>query len=191
MENLVLAWKKARKGKTKKDYVIKFERDLKKNLSDLHNELKYKTYKPKPLVNFVLRDPKTRKISKSDFRDRVVHHAAFNIIEPIFDKIFINDSCANRKGKGSLYALERLDIYINKVTQNGKLNGWFNSNQTKGHCLKCDIKHYFQEVDHKILTDIIRRKIADEDVIWLINQILSNVAEGTVGGGRTPRRVCL
>ena len=72
LENLALAWKKARKGKTKKDYVIEFEKDLIYNLMTLHYELKYQTYKPKPLQTFILRDPKTRKISKSDFGDRIV-----------------------------------------------------------------------------------------------------------------------
>ena len=98
-ENLILAWKNARKGKTKKSYVIEFERDLFNNLMNLHYELKFGTYKPKPLVTFILRDPKTRKKSKSDFRDRIVHHAIVNILEPIFDRTFIYDSCANRKGK--------------------------------------------------------------------------------------------
>jgi len=65
LENLILAWKKARKGKTKKDYVINFEKELFCNLMALHYELKYKSYKPKELVTFVLRDPKTRVISKS------------------------------------------------------------------------------------------------------------------------------
>ncbi|MBU0894253.1 MAG: hypothetical protein KKF48_02250 [Nanoarchaeota archaeon] len=88
--NLFLAYKKARKGKTKKDYVIEFEKNLIKNLLQLHEELKNQTYIPKPLQTFILRDPKTRKISKSDFRDRIVHHALVRIIEPIFDKGFIS-----------------------------------------------------------------------------------------------------
>lgn len=53
----------------------------------------------------------------------------------------------------------------------------------KGYCFKADIKHYFQEVDHEILTKLIRKKIQDEKVIWLINKILKNHAIG--GGGRT------
>src|SRR3989344_5163276 len=81
MGNLILAWRKARKGKTKKAYVIKFEKNLFCNLMALHYELKYKSYKPRELVTFILRDPKTRKISKSNFRDRIVHHAIINIIE--------------------------------------------------------------------------------------------------------------
>jgi retron-type reverse transcriptase len=137
--NLFIAWRKARKGKTKKDYVIEFEKNLLDNLSQLRYELKYQIYKPKPLINFILRDPKTRKISKSDFRDRIVHHALVRVIEPIFDKTFVYDSCANRKGKGNLFALGRFYRFIRKVSRNGKINGWFNNNQVKGFCLKADI----------------------------------------------------
>ena len=68
---------------------MEFENNLDKNLLDLHRELISHTYKPKPLETFILRDPKTRKISKSDFRDRVIHHAIYNIIEPLFERNFI------------------------------------------------------------------------------------------------------
>ena len=168
------AFKKARKGKTKKEYVIKFEKHLSKNLLKLQKELKSLTYKPRPLKTFILRDPKIRKISKSDFRDRIIHHALCNIIEPVIEKIFIYDSYANRKDKGNLKAIERFYSFIKKVSRNGKVNGCFNDNQVKGYCLKADIKHYFQEVDYEILLRIIKRKIKDENVIWLIKQILSN-----------------
>ncbi|MFC1682442.1 hypothetical protein ACFL0X_02405 [Nanoarchaeota archaeon] len=173
-KNLVLAWKKARKGKSKKDYIIEFEKELGKNLLQLHNELEAQTYKPKPLKTFILRDPKTRKISKAHFRDRIVHHALVRIIEPIFDKTFIHDNCANRKGKGNLFAIERLYNFIRKVSNNGELNGWYSVNQVKGYCLKADIKHYFQEINHKILLNIIKQKIKCEKTIWLISQIIEN-----------------
>ena len=176
LDNLVLAWRKARKGKTQRDYVIEFERDLKKNLLDLQYELITRTYQPKPLTTFILRDPKTRKISKSDFRDRIIHHAIVNILEPIFDKTFIYDSCANRKGKGNLFALKRFDKFKQKVAENGKLKSFLNNNQVKGYCLKADIKHYFDEVNHDILLQIIKRKINDDKTIWLISQILNNSA---------------
>lgn len=97
IHNLLLAYRKARKGKTKKVYVLEFEKDTIGNLFQLQKELVKETYQPKPLVIFILRDPKTRKISKSAFRDRIIHHALIRIIEPIFDKTFIYDSCANRK----------------------------------------------------------------------------------------------
>ena len=161
--NLTLAWRKARKGKTKKDYVKTFEEDLIENLLKLHSELKNQTYSPEPLKTFILRDPKTRKISKSAFRDRIVHHALCNIIEPIFDKSFIYDNSANRKGKGTLFALKRLDYFIGKVT---------NNRASKAFCLKADIKHYFQEINHSALLEIIKRKIKDKQVLQLIRCIL-------------------
>lgn len=165
LNNLVLAWQKARMGKTKRKYVIEFEKDLNKNLLELHNELKNRTYRPKPLKTSILRDPKTRVISKSDFRDRVIHHAIYNIIEPIFDKIFIYDSCANRIGKGNLFALKRFDIFKRKITKNLKKEAF---------CLKADIRHYFQEVDHQTLINILKGKISDINVIYLIELILRN-----------------
>jgi len=79
------------------------------------------SYKPKPLVHFIICDPKTRKISKSDFRDRVIHHALCNIIEPIFEKSFIFDSFANRIGKGTLKAVERFDFFKRKASKNNTL----------------------------------------------------------------------
>lgn len=161
----MLAWKKARKHKTKKEYVIEFEKDLHNNLLKLHEELKNQTYSPEKLVTFILRDPKTRKISKSAFRDRIVHHTIVNVIEPVFDKIFIYDSCANQKGKGNLFALERFELFKRKVTRNLNL---------KAFCLKADIRHYFQEVDHNILLEIVKRKIKDEKLICLINKVLIN-----------------
>ncbi len=96
VENLTLAWKKARENKTTKSDVVEFEKDIEKNLLDLQFELKSQTYIPLPLKTFIHRDPKTRKISKSDFRDRVIHHALLNIIKPTFEKSFFYDSCANQ-----------------------------------------------------------------------------------------------
>lgn len=182
-KNLILAWRKARKHKTKKDYVREFEQDTLRNLLKLSEELKNQTYKPKPLKTFILRDPKTRKINKSAFRDRIIHHALVRIIEPIFDKSFIYDSCANRTGKGNLFALKRFYSFVNKISENGKIKGEISNNQIKGYCLKADIKHYFQEVNHEILVDIIKSKITDEKVIWLIKQIINNSLSSFRGGG--------
>jgi len=163
--NLFRAWQKARKGKTKKGYVIKFEKDLERNLLDLQLELKSETYRPLQLETFILRDPKTRRIAKSDFRDRVIHHALVNILEPIFEKSFIHDSCANRIGKGTLYALKRFEKFRRKVTKN------FTS---QAFCLKADIKHYFQEVNQEILLHLIKRKISDVKALNLVQKINTN-----------------
>ena len=165
LSNLILAWRKARKGKTKKPYVKEFEKDTIRNLLQLQEELKNETYYPQPLKTFILRDPKTRIISKSTFRDRIVHHAIANSLEPIFDKKFIYDSCANRKGKGNLFAIKRFDKFARKVTNNLK---------SEAFCLKADIKHYFEEINHQILIEILRRTIEDEKIIDLIEKIISN-----------------
>lgn len=115
-----------------------------------------------------MRDPKTRKISKSDFRDRIVHHALINVIEPIFDRIFIYDSCANRKGRGNLFAVQRFYRFVRKASKNYT---W------PCFVLKADIKHYFQEVAHDILLKIINRKIKDKRVLSLIHIINTNFAK--------------
>jgi RNA-directed DNA polymerase len=174
MGNLIISWRRARKHKTTKSYVIEFEKIMLKNLFILQYELKNKTYKPIPLKTFILRDPKTRKISKSDFRDRVIHHALCRVIEPIFQKAFIYDSCANIKGKGNLFALKRFDLFKRKITKN---------NTKKAYVLKADIKHYFDEVNHEVLLNIIKRKINDDNILWLVKQILNNFNSKTEGKG--------
>jgi len=165
IKNLELAYKKARKHKTLKPYVLKFEENLTQNLNTLRTELLLHSYQPKPLKTFILRDPKTRKISKSDFRDRVVHHTLCNIIEPFFEKRFIYDSYANRIGKGTLKAIQRFEYFQRKISQN---------NTSKVFVLKADIRRYFDEVDHSILLKIIKKKIKDPKVLWLIKKVLSN-----------------
>ncbi len=181
--NLHLTYKKARKGKAKKDYVKRFEEDLERNLSALRSELLIHSYNPHPMKTFILRDPKTRNISKSDFRDRIVHHALCKIIEPIFDKTFIYDSYANRKGKGTLKALKRLDYFKKKVSRNGKVNGWFNNNQVKGYVLKADIKHYFETINHEILLASIKKRIKCKRTLWLIKKVLANYHSNAEGKG--------
>lgn len=176
-ENLFLAFKKARKGKTKKDYVVKFEKDLETNLIKLNQELISQTYTPKPLKTFIIRDPKTRKISKSKFRDRVIHHSLINIIGDLFERSFIYDSYANQIGKGTLKAIERFNFFKGKVSRNFT---------RKSYVLKADIRHYFEEVDHEVLVNILKKKIKDEKVIWLTKQILANTSARS-GGGRTIR----
>ena len=183
LNNLEIAFKKARKGKTKRSYVIKFKKNLEKELKKLQDELISLTYYPKSLKRIIIRDPKTRVIHTSAFRDRVIHHALINIIEPLFEKIFIYDSYANRKNKGTLKAVQRFDYFKRKVSKNGKLlKSSIDNNQVSGYCLKADIKHYFDEVDHNILIEIIKRKIKDEKVILLIEKILKNKVFGMGGG---------
>ncbi|KHO47418.1 MAG: RNA-directed DNA polymerase [archaeon GW2011_AR5] len=174
-DNLLLAYRKARKNKTSKWYVHKFEKELERNLAKLEAELRTDTYQPHPLKNFVIRDPKTRTISSSHFRDRVVHHAICNVIEPLFEKSFIHDSYASRKGKGTHAAIKRFDTFKRKASKNGRLvKNAKDGNMTIGYFLKADIRHYFETVDHEILLKILAKKINDDKVMSLIRKIVAN-----------------
>ena len=184
VENLNLAFKKAKKGKSKKDYIISFESKLNEEINKLHLELISKTYNPTPLKKFIIRDPKLRTIHSSIFRDRVVHHAIINILEPIFDKIFIYDSFASRYKKGTHKAVVRFKSFLRKVSGNGGLiKKAFNNNSVKGFVFKADIKHYFNSMDHEVLIEILERKIKDEELIWLIRAILNNFETPVKGKG--------
>lgn len=173
-KNLHLAFRKARKRKTLKLYVVEFEKNLDDNLNQLRQELLSFSYRPMPLKTFIVRDPKTRKISKSHFRDRVVHHALCNVIEPIFQKCFIYDSFANQINKGTLKAIERFDYFKRKASLN---------NTKTCYLLKSDIRQYFETVDHSIILSILGRKIADGRVMWLIKVILDNYSGKEEGKG--------
>lgn len=183
-ENLISAFRKARKGKSKQDYVMDFESDLEKSIALLQRDLRLKTYKPDKLKKFIVRDPKTRKIHSSMFRDRVVHHAIINLIQPIYEKIFIYDSFASRKFKGTHLAVKRFEYFVNKVSSNGrKIKKPFNNNSIRGYVLKADIKHYFATIDHKILFSILTKKIKDKDFMNLIKIILDNFETSREGKG--------
>lgn len=184
--NLYKAYKKARKGKTKLNYILYFEKDLETNLKILQEELESETYQPKPLRKFIIKDPKTRTIHSSIFKDRIVHHAIINLLEPIYEKVFLYDSYANRKNKGTHKAIERFDTYKRKVSKNGKLiKQPYNNNSIQGYYLKADIKHYFQTVDQNILINILKKKIKDTKLISLITKILNNYKEGMPLGNLT------
>ena len=182
-DNITLAYEKAKRRKYNKSYIIEFEKNWKYNLCVLLEQLKNKTYEPKPLRKFILRDPKTRTISVSYFGDRIIHHALINMLEQIFEPIFIHDSYASRKGKGTLKAIERFDYFKRKVSKNGMLiKNARNKNEVKGYVLKADIKKYFESVDIEILIKIIETKVKDKDIIWLIRKILNNYEKKKVGG---------
>ena len=100
-DNLYLGWRKASRGKRGRETAARFEYRLEDNLLQLEEELETRTYCPGPYYSFYIHDPKRRLISAAPFRDRVVHHALCNLIEPLFERRFISDSYANRVGKGT------------------------------------------------------------------------------------------
>ncbi len=100
-DNLYAAYRKAARGKRGRGPAACFEFHLEDNLIELQDELAAEVYSPGPYVNFTIHEPKRRCISAAPFRDRVVHHALCNIIEPAFERSFITHSYANRVGKGT------------------------------------------------------------------------------------------
>ena len=157
-ENLYLAYRKARKGKRGKVYVAEFERAYEDELLSLQNELCSKTYLPGSYQSFHVHEPKKRLISAAPFRDRVVHHALCRVIEPIWERRFIDTSYANRVGKGTHRAL-------GKTTEYARRYRWF---------LQCDVRQFFPSIDHTILRNELARLIADQDVLWLCDVILQS-----------------
>lgn len=165
LENLFESWKEFRRGKRKKIDVQIFERNLENNLFALHHELKRKTYRHLNYTSFYITDPKRRHIYKADVRDRIVHHAVYRILYPIFDKGFIFDSYSCRLEKGTHKAVKRLALFARKVSKN-----------YSGPCfaLKCDVKRYFDSIDHNILLKMIRKKITDVGTLWLTEEIIQS-----------------
>lgn len=161
-ENLLLAAKQAQKGKRMKQNVAEFNFGLESELLRLQKELKNQTYAPGKYRHFYVNDPKRRLISAAPYRDRVVHHAFCNIVEPLFDKTFIEHSYACRIGKGTHRALDRCQKFL----------------RANRYVLQCDISRYFSSVNHQILLSIIGRKIKDEKVMWLAELIINSVAGG-------------
>jgi RNA-directed DNA polymerase len=159
-ENLWCAFQQARKGKRGKAAVARFEYDLERNLFDLQDELQSGAYRPGGYRHFYIFEPKKRKISAAPFRDRVVHHALCNVIEPIWERRFIHNSYACRVGKGTHRALDRAQQYARRYR----------------YVLQGDIVQFFPSIDHQILRGLLARRIADARVMQLIDLILASGA---------------
>lgn len=157
-DNLLLAYHRASKGKRGQPNVAAFEHRLEDHLLDLQAELRAQTYRPGLYNSFYIHEPKRRLISAAPFRDRVVHHALCNLIEPIFERTFIDDSYANRLGKGTHRALNRAQELARHYP----------------YVLQCDVRQFFPSIDHAILSHLLARKIAAADVLWLIDRILES-----------------
>ena len=160
-QNLYLAYKKACKHKKGKAETTEWMYNCEKYLFELQAELIEQRYHPQPYRFFTIREPKERIISVAAFRDRVVHHALVNIIEPYFEAVFIKDSYATRKEKGLHLAVKAAQHYACRYK-------WY---------LKLDIQKYFASVNHEILLELINRKIKDPAVMLLCRIILSNQTE--------------
>ncbi len=157
-ENLYEAYRKARKGKRGKASVAEFEYSQEEELIKLADELSSGAWKPGGYANFYIHEPKKRLISAAPFRDRVVHHALCNILEPDWERRFIFDTYANRKYKGTHRAILRASEFSKKFK----------------YVLQCDIEQFFPSIDHAILRGKIAAYLDDKDLINVADLILQS-----------------
>ena len=165
MENIFAAWREFRRGKGRKPDVQEFELNLEDNLFGLQEELKDKTYKHSHYTSFYVRDPKLRHIHKATVRDRVLHHAVFRVLYPLFDRGFIFDSYSCRLEKGTHRAVDRLEKFCRQLSRN---------NHQTIFALKCDVRKFFDSVNQEILLNLIRKRVGDEETIWLVEKIIGS-----------------
>jgi retron-type reverse transcriptase len=156
--NLLRAAVKAARGKRGQENVARFHFDLERQLCRLQDELTRRTYVPGPYRVFTIREPKPRLISAAPFRDRVVHHALCNVLEPIFERAFIGDSYASRRGKGTHAAVDRFTAFARRHR----------------YVLQCDVSKYFPSIDHEVLKGLMARKVKDRDVLWLVGRVIDH-----------------
>lgn len=164
-ENLFSAWREFKKGKSEKRDVQEFVLRCEENIFAFRESLQKDAYAHDKYTSFYVRDPKLRHIHKASVRDRVLHHAVVRILEPIFEKIFITDSYSCRKNKGTHRAVRQLRKYAWKVSRNNTRTVWV---------LQCDIKKFFDTIDHTLLIRMLYKKIRDPRAQALLENIIKS-----------------
>jgi retron-type reverse transcriptase len=157
-QNLYTAYRRAACGKRSQVPAAAFEYRLEDNLITLQDELASETYRPGRYHSFTIHEPKRRLISAAPFRDRIVHHALCQVIEPAFERSFIYHSYANRLGRGTHRALDTCQQWA----------------LCYPYVLQCDVRQFFPSIDHSILQRILNRRIQDGAIRRLIALILES-----------------
>ena len=150
LNDLKIAFKDAKRHKTKRKYVIKFEHQLDDNLKKLCDDLYNKTYKPSPSSCFIVNHPKKREIFAAQFRDRIVHHLYFNYTHELYESTFIADTYSCIKNRGTHYGIDRLKHHILQESNN------YNE---ECYVLKMDIKGYFIHINRGKLIEISNKQL--------------------------------
>lgn len=164
-ENLFLAWDEFKHDKRNRSDVLQFEKKLEQSIFSLNRDLRGKVYKHGPYTDFFIYDPKLRHIHKATVLDRIIHHAIFKILNGVFEPTFIATSFSCRISKGTHKGVSMVEKMIRRVSQNYT---------QPCYALKCDVKKFFDTVDHSILLSILQRKIKDADVMWLMEEIVES-----------------
>ncbi len=165
VKKLLEAWQEFLRDKKNRKDVILFQARLMDHIFDLHNNLKNKTYKHGDYSAFNISDPKPRQIHKATVRDRLLHHLVYQELYDYFDSKFIHDSYSCRVDKGTHKSVNRFRYFFRKVSKN---------NTVTCFVLKCDIRKFFANIDHKILKAILDKHINDKNVIWLLSRVIDS-----------------
>ena len=174
-EALFAAWHEFRRGKTERKDVLEFGRHVERNIFCLHRELVSRRYKHSAYDSFFIHDPKVRHIRKAQVRDRIVHQAAYTVLTRTYEPKLIHHVYSSRLGFGTHRAVNALQAMTRKVSKNLTRPCW---------ALKCDIKKFYDTVDHEILQRLLGRTIHDEAALWLLREIIGSFhTEGTPGKG--------
>ena len=158
--HLLRSAKKARQGCGWTAETTRFFFDLEPELIRLQREMLDGSYRPGAYRFFEVRDPKRRTIAVAPFRDLVAHHAVVAIMEPIFEKGFIDNSYATRKGKGTHLSVKRAQTFCRRWS-------WY---------MRMDVEKFFDSVDHDILLSLVSRKIKDFRFFNLLEHIVRNAS---------------
>jgi len=171
IENVYAAWAKFSFGKRAKADVMAFEFRLEDHLFALRDDLLSGTYRHDPYKPFTVHDPKRRQIHKAIVKDRVVHQAIVNVIEPLFETRFIYDSYSCRVGKGTHAAVNRLRTFLRRVSRN---------NTQTVYALKCDVRKFFASVNQRTLLSLLERRVAEDQTMELLRTVIGSfsVSEG-------------
>lgn len=143
---LYRSYRQARKNKRNTKSQLKFELALETNLLKLANELVSRSYDLSPSVCFINETPVKREVVAADFRDRVVHHLLCSWLFPIFERQFIHDSYSCRKGKGTLFGINRVRGFLRAASADFHKDCWV---------LRLDVKGFFMSINKALLYNLI------------------------------------
>ncbi len=169
IDNLLQADRIARRGKTRQRGIKEFDKAYDQNIADIYRDLVTKTYRTSPYRYITIFETKERKISILPYRDRIVHHAAMNVLESVFVPTFTSDTYACIKGRGTHLASSRLAHVLRTK-----------KSETR-YCLKLDIKKFYPSIDNQILKAMLRRKIKDAEMLELLDGIIDSAPGLPIG----------
>ncbi|MFA5086358.1 MAG: reverse transcriptase domain-containing protein [Candidatus Paceibacterota bacterium] len=149
--DLFRAYYDARKNKGRSFSALSFGMDYETKLFDLLDDIIGGRYAISPSICFVCSKPLKREIFAANFRDRIVHHFIYNYINPVFERLFINDAYSCRRGKGTSYGIRRLDHFIRSCSGNYKKDCYI---------LKLDIRGYFMSINKHILYQKVEKALS-------------------------------